>query len=249
LAFLPIVVALAMLGIASAPAQEPRPKLGPDATTIEQSHGYLRGHEAPHYWALSPYYLPQFTDSACSVAAIAMSLNALRPLPPHADDPLITQQGLLEKVGSDVWAKKTAQGGSGVTWSEFVDEVRASLAAYAIAADVEVFKPEDQSPAALARLRRLLAEYEASDRGIVLVYFDQRVLTGDWDGPHISPIAAYDAELRRVLVMDVDRQWYIPYWSSEEKLLAAMLRPAPPSLGLLEGQTGGLVRITPKAAQ
>ena len=238
-----------MLGIGPAPAQEPRPKLGPDAITIEQSHGYLRSHEAPHYWALSPYYLPQFTDSACSVASIAMSLNALRPLPPHADDPLITQQGLLEKVAREDWTREAAEGGSGVTWAEFGEDVRASLAAFAITADVEIFKPQDQSPETLARIRQLLTAYEASEREVLLVYFDQGVLTGDWDGPHISPIAAYDAELRRVLVMDVDRQWYIPYWSSDEKLLTAMLRPAPPSLGPLEGQTGGLVRIRLKAAQ
>jgi hypothetical protein len=50
----------------------------------------------------------------------------------------------------------------------------------------------------------------------VLVYFDKGVLTGDWDGPHISPIATYDVDLRHVLIMDVDRQWYIPYWSSDE---------------------------------
>jgi len=53
----------------------------------------------------------------------------------------------------------------------------------------------------------MLIENEASDRDIVLVYFNQGVLTGDWDGPHISPIAAYDADHGRVLVMDVDRQW------------------------------------------
>ena len=75
------------------------------------------------------------------------------------------------------------------------------------------------------------------------------VLTGDWDGPHISPIATYDVDLRHVLIMDVDRQWYIPYWSSDEKLLAAMLRPAPANMGVLAGQTGGLVRVRLKTAR
>ena len=56
----------------------------------------------------------------------------------------------------------------------------------------------------------------AANRDIVLVYFDKGVLTGDWDGPHISPIATYDVDLRHVLIMDVDRQWYIPHWSSDE---------------------------------
>ena len=72
----------------------------------------------------------------------------------------------------------------------------------------------------------------------MLIYYNQGVVTGDWDGPHISPIAAYDAERRRVLILDVDRQWYGPYWTSDEKLLEAMLRPAPTARTLAE--TGAL---------
>jgi len=136
-----------------------------------------------------------------------------------------------------------------VTWNEFVGYVQAGLAAYGIAADIEVFKPEDDSPATVARLRELLTSNQASDRDILLVYFDQGVLTGDWDGPHISPIAAYDSEQRRVLILDVDRQWYIPYWSSDDKLLAAMLRPAPPDMGVLKGQTGGIVRVAVRSTK
>lgn len=248
-AFLPAMLVFAGLAIGFASAQDLKPKLGPDAITIQQSHGYLRDHDAPHYWALSPYYVPQATDSACSVAAVTMLLNALRGLPPHSVDPLVTQQALLERVANAQWSKETAQDGSGVTWDEFVADVRASLAAYGLAADIDVFKPQDDSAATLAQVRRLLIENELSDRDIVLVYFDQGVLTGDWDGPHISPIASYDADLRRVLIMDVDRQWYIPYWSSDEKLLAAMLRPAPSDMGVLAGQTGGLIRVTLKTGR
>jgi hypothetical protein len=69
------------------------------------------------------------------------------------------------------------------------------------------------------------------------------VLTGDWDGPHISPIGAYDRGAQQVLVMDVDREWYVPYWSPDAKLLDAMLRPAPAEHGPLAGEIGGLVWI------
>jgi hypothetical protein len=239
---------LVLLGLAGplASAEDVKPKFGPDAIPIQQSHGYFREHDAPHYWALSPYYVPQFTDSACSVAAIAMLVNALRGVPPYSVDPLVTQQALLDKVANAQWSKETAQDGAGVTWDEFVADVRASLTAYGLAAEIDTFKPPDGSPASLAQLRRALAENEESDRDIVLVYFDQGVLTGDWDGPHISPIASYDADRRRALVMDVDRQWYVPYWSSDEKLLEARLRPAPANMGTLAGQTGGLVRVRVK---
>ena len=204
--------------------------------------------EAPHYWASSPFYLPQITDSACSAAAIAMLLNALRGAA-HSVDPLATQQGLLGKVANVRWTTETAQDGAGVTFDEFIADTRASLEAYGLVADLDIFKPQDDSAATLAQVRRLLIENELSDRDIVLVYFDQGVLTGDCDGPHISPIATHDVDLRHVLIMDVDRQWYISYWSSDEKLLAAMLRPAPPNMGVLAGQTCGLVRVRLKTAR
>ena len=39
---------------------------------------------------------------------------------------------------------------------------------------------------------------------------------------------------------------YIPYWSSDEALFGAMLRPAPYERGRLAGETGGRVRVTRK---
>ena len=227
-------------------AEQPKPKLGPAAISLQQSHEYLQSHRAPDYWALSPYYVPQATGSACSLAAIAMLINALRGLPAHAAEALVTQQALLEAVGSKKWAEETAERGSGVSWDEFEHYLRLSLEAFRLNAEIEVLRPHDGSAGALAQLQRMLIENEASDRDIVLIYFNQGVLTGDWDGPHISPIAAYDADRGEVLIMDVDRQWYIPYWSSEEALFGAMLRAAPFERGRLAGETGGLVRVTRK---
>ena len=221
-----------------------RPKLGPDAVPIQRATAYLRQHDAPDYWALSPYYVPQLTNASCSVASVAMLLNALRGLPARADAPLVTQPSLLEAAGSDRWSAQSAEDGDGVTFADLEAYVRAGLAAFGVEpAEVEVLRPTDASPATLERVRRLLAENERSDRDVVLVYFNQGVLTGDWDGPHIAPIGAYDPETRRVLIMDVDREWYVPYWSTDERLLAAMLRPAPADQGPLAGETGGLVRV------
>ena len=237
---------VAVIAAGALHAEDLEPKLGPNAIAIQQSHAFLREHPAPDYWALAPYYEPQATDSACSLAATAMLVNALRGLPPHARDRLVSQKGLLEAVGSSDWAKETAQGGAGVTWQAYLGYLSLSLAAFGIDAQIEIFKPRDDAPATLQQVRALLAANEDGDRDIVLVYFNQGVLTGDWDGPHISPIGAYDAGRRRVLVMDVDRQWYVPYWSSDEKLLEAMLRPVPQDFGALAGETGGLIRVVAK---
>lgn len=128
--------------------------------------------------------------------------------------------------------------------------VRKALQDFGVdASQIEVFRPADAAPATLAALRQILAKNEQSDRDIILVYFNQGVLTGSWDGPHVSPIGASDGEAQRVLILDVDRGWYVPYWSSDSTLLEAMRRPAPPDQGLLAGETGGLIRVSRAAAE
>ncbi|MFO1038057.1 MAG: phytochelatin synthase family protein [Geminicoccaceae bacterium] len=240
-----VLLAIAWLVlVAPAQAYEGKPKLGPDAVPMTQSLDYLRKSPAPDYWKLAQFYVPQATGSACSVASVTMAMNFVRGVPPGSEDMLVTQAGLLEAVADPDWTAKGAEGGDGVLFPELVKGVRESLAAYKLdGAEIELFEPKDDSPATLARLRALLAGNEASDRDVALVYFNQGVLTGDWDGPHVSPIGAYDAVTGRVLMMDVDRDYYVPYWSADEKLLQAMLKPAPADQGVLAGATGGLVLI------
>ena len=106
---------LASTVVGSVSADTAKSKFGPDAVPLPQAVDYLRQHEAPDYWALSVYYVPQATSSACSVASIAMVINALQGLPSEATEALVTQTALLEKVGNGVWSQQTAEDGSGVT--------------------------------------------------------------------------------------------------------------------------------------
>jgi hypothetical protein len=240
-----------VLGASAAPAAafEGKPKFGPDAVPIIEQNAYLRASPAPDYWKLSVFYVPQFTSSACSVASVVMAVNFARGLPARAEEPVVTQTALLEAVGDEAWTHKGAEGGDGVTFAEFVAVLEDSLQSYGIKDyELEVMRPSDASAASLAEVRRALAANETSKDDLILMYFNQGVLTGDWDGPHISPIGAYDQRAQQVLIMDVDREWYIPYWSPDEKLLEAMLRPAPAEHGPLAGETGGLVWIKPVQA-
>jgi hypothetical protein len=103
--------------------------------------------------------------------------------------------------------------------------VAEGLRAYQVPATLQVWRPSDGSAATLEQLRELLAENEQSSADVIVGVFDQGVLTGDVNIGHVSPIAAYDQRNKRVLVMDVDREWYVPYWVSDELLLEAMLKP------------------------
>ncbi|WP_448207438.1 phytochelatin synthase family protein [Azospirillum sp. sgz302134] len=202
-----------------------KPKFGPDAVPMTVDRDYLRRAEAPDFWALMPYYVPQQTGSACSVASVAMMINALRGLPTLASERVVTQNRVLNEVDDDLWKTASAENGDGVSFTDFEGYVRRAVAAFGLDADVEVFRARDTSPQTLAELRRILTENERSSRDIILLAYDQGTLTGDAMVGHIAPLGAYDATTRRVLIMDVDRAWYVPYWSSDEKLLEAMAKP------------------------
>ncbi len=222
-------------------------KFGHYAVPITQQTAFLRYSRAPDYWKFSQFYLPQQTSSACGLASTAMALNFLLGIPKFSDETLITQPSLLETVFTDDWGKKVAEGGDGLKFDDLVMLVNKGLEVYNLNNyTVRVIRPANTLES-LTLIKHVLAANERSSRNLVLAYFNQGVLTSDWDGPHISPIGAYDANKNQVLIMDVDRDWYPPYWSPVEKLQEAMLRPAPDDQGTLAGQTGGLLWITKKS--
>lgn len=227
-----------------AAADEPAPKLGPNATPVTADTAFLRQSEAPDYWAFASFVKPQFTTSACSIAAVTAAVNGLRGLPANAEDTVITQPALLETVADATWAEVSAEGGDGVTFDQLAQFTGSTLSALGMEGyRTEVFKPSAADDQTLGQVREILAANEKSAEDALLLYFNQGVVTGDWDGPHVSLIGAYDADSDRVLILEVDQEWYIPYWTPVPVLLEAMLKPTSAEHGVLEGETGGFVHI------
>jgi len=225
-------------------ADEDAPKLGPNATSLPAETGYLRQNPAPDYWAFSAFVKPQFSTSACSIAAITAAVNGLRGLPTRAEDTVLTQTALLEMLGDATWSGLSAEGGDGVTFDQLTEYTGKTLAALEMADyQVETFKPATADNATIADLRAMLAANESTAEDVLLLYFNQGVITGDWDGPHVSLIGAYNAADDRVLILEVDQEWYIPYWTPVPVLLEAMLKPTSAEHGVLEGETGGFVHV------
>lgn len=194
----------------------------PDVVVLWGGDDYLRTHEAPTFHALRPFYLVQATESSCSVATVAMLINALEQMAPKGPTSRVAEDGLLKRVGDADWTKATSSTGDGVTFAAFQRYLRESLDTFGFRdAEIEVFRPLDDSPATRQRLRTMLASSEHSDQDFILAAFDQGVLTGGERIGHISPVGAYDAEHGKVLILDVDR--IPPYWSSDDKLLQALL--------------------------
>jgi glutathione gamma-glutamylcysteinyltransferase len=66
-----------------------------------------------------------------------------------------------------------------------------------------------------------LQQQDSSKTGILIVSFSRAALGQTGDG-HFSPLAAYHAETDQVLVLDVARFKYQPYWVKVDDLYAAM---------------------------
>lgn len=235
-----LAAALAASAALPAAAEDAMPKLGPAAVPVTAETGFLRAAPAPDYWAFAPFVRPQFTSSACGIAAVTAALTGLAGLPPLAETPIPDQPTLLEAIGDPLWIDLTAEGGDGITFAQLSELAAAAAAALDLDVDLTALPA---ATAGDAELRAMLAANEASAADAVLVYYNQGVVTGDWDGPHVALIGAFDDSTGRVLILEVDQQWYIPYWTDLETLLAAMRRPTSAEHGPLEGQTGGLVRI------
>ena len=190
-----LVSLLASLLLRPALAFGGKPKFGPNAVPILEQTAYLRTAAAPDYWRLNPFYVSQTTSSDCSVASITMAINFMLGLPAGAEEPIVTQSLLLKKIADARWAKEVANGGSGVSFAEFVSVVaeRTSLQI-----SLETIRPTDDArnarqPATSAcdqrgqRSRHRPRVFQSGRThgrlGRAAYFVDRRLRSGGWAGP------------------------------------------------------------------
>jgi hypothetical protein len=131
-----------------------------------------------------------------------------------ASDALVTQKALVEKIKVDY--------SRGLTLDKLGEAVKKALAEFSVKTTVEVIHM-DGTLAQNKKIRDLLIKNEKSDQNFILANFNQGVYTGDPEGGgHISPVGAFDEKNNQVLVMDVDREYYEPYWVSTEVFIKGM---------------------------
>jgi hypothetical protein len=224
-----LLVSRAALGADEGPKYGP--KTAPRAVPLSQDHAYLRsGAAAPDFWALMPYYVPQTNDASCSAASVAMVVNAAVRAGKVLgnEDRNITEADLLDRVDLEHWKARLGLlgyfGRHGLSLAQLNAVTTAALHIFGSSRATTEVAAADGTPEGLARFRAALAANEKSAGDTILVHFIQDGVTAAPGGPypHISPIGAYDAATHRVLVLDVDRKWYEPYWVADEVLFAAM---------------------------
>jgi hypothetical protein len=170
------------------------------------------------YWPLSIQFVTQKNQAYCGVASIVMVLNALgvpAPATPEFEPyKTFTQDNLLNEETEKVLPASTLAK-IGMT----LDQIGAILSTYGVSS--EVHHASDNSVDEFRKVARQVLE---TPNRYVIVNYLRRSLGQDRGG-HISPLAAYDADTDRFLVLDVSRYKYPPIWVETPALFAAMDTP------------------------
>jgi hypothetical protein len=167
------------------------------------------------YFTLAENYLTQQTQSFCGVASMVMVFNAMQlpapEVPEYAPYRTFTQDNIFNASTEAILPRETILK-QGIT----LDQMGALLAVQPV--DVMVRHASDTS---LDAFRSEASSYLAQPGHFVLANYFRNAL-GQQKGGHFSPIAAYDKESDRFLILDVARYKYPPVWVKAEELFAAM---------------------------
>lgn len=192
--------------------------LSPNLISLASESGerlLLESEARQPYLPLSIHFVTQKTQAYCGVASMVMVLNALKlpaPVAPeYAPFRLFTQDNVLNESTEQILPRNVLAR-QGMT----LNQLGALLGTYA----VEV-KVRHASSLTLEDFRRQALAYLNRPHHHVLANYLRRQL-GQERGGHISPLAAYDADTDRFLILDVSRYKYPPVWVTSADLFAAM---------------------------
>lgn len=168
------------------------------------------------YFQVSPYIDTQENQGFCGIASMAASLNSLPQLdrPFSADDwpyRYFTQDNLFTVQSSKVKAKPIVAA-SGLT----LEQMQLFLNALNIKSSVSF-----GSALSADTLRNLLKSTLNRPDQRLIVDFSRQSLQQEGHG-HFSPIAAYDAVSDSVLILDVAKFKYPPFWVNVNDLLGSI---------------------------
>jgi hypothetical protein len=151
-----------------------------------------------------------------------MLINALRiPQMQHANQKLATTNSVVHST-NDAWKNAVKQGGNGVTLDQFGLFLTQAMKAYHILpTNIEVIHATGVKDIA-TKFHQALLDGEKTGRTYIIVNFDLKFISRTESAGHFAPVGAYDANTKRVLIMDPEREFFEPYWVPEHRLLNSM---------------------------
>jgi hypothetical protein len=210
-----LVVGLALLiGQVSAKTL-PLPDTLISITSEQGEHLLLESEARQAYWPLGIQFVTQKNQAYCGVASIVMILNALGieapSTPEFAPYTAFTQDNVLNAETEKVLPQDALMK-QGMT----LDQLGRLLEVHSAKAEVH-----HAADSRIDDFRHLARTYlEKNDHHVIVNYLRHAI--GQERGGHISPLAAYDADTDRFLILDVARYKYPPVWVGAEALFAAM---------------------------
>jgi hypothetical protein len=185
------------------------------------------------FFPLSTQFITQNNQAYCGVASIVMVLNSLGipapEVPQYKPYRVFTQENFFsnEKTKKVLPAEVVSQ--KGMT----LDQIGGLLASYNV--KVNVYHAADTS---LEKFRSLAAENLKQPGNFILINYLRKEI-GQEKGGHISPLAAYNEQTDRFLILDVSRYKYPPVWVRAADLWKAMATTDSES-----GKTRGFVFVS-----
>lgn len=185
------------------------------------------------YIPLSIQFVTQDNLAYCGVASMVMVLNALAipapDTPQYRNFRIFTQENFFKQPQTQqvMSPKKVRRMGMPLA------ELGKLLATYPV--ETKVYYGSEIS---LEQFRNLIVQNLSEDNNFVLVNYLRNRL-GQEGGGHISPIAAYDRESDRLLILDVSRYRYPPVW-----VKVADLWQATNTIDSVSQKTRGLVLVS-----
>jgi hypothetical protein len=188
----------------SAPTGKPKYPAG--TVPLHASHDYFQTHAAATYWTLAPYYIAQYNDVSCSLAAAVMVLNAARSNRPFfTTDALITQAAVLDHPEFAAWRAAVDEEGTGVTLRELHGYMDQALHLYNVTGHVTAIEANGLSEITRTRIHEALLDTAQSANTLIIANFQQAAFLDSVYVGHFAPIGAYDPKNHRILIMDPDR--------------------------------------------
>jgi hypothetical protein len=185
------------------------------------------------FFPLSMQFITQNNQAYCGVASIVMVLNGLGIPAPDAPEyspyRVFTQENFFSNENTKAVITPEKVSRQGMT----LEELGGLIASYDV--DVKVYHAGDTS---LEEFRTLAAKNLKQKGNFIIVNYLRREINQERGG-HISPLAAYNEQTDRFLIMDVSRYKYPPVWVKTAELWKAMN-----TVDSVSGKTRGFVFVS-----
>jgi hypothetical protein len=185
------------------------------------------------FFPLSIQFVTQNNQAYCGVASIVMVLNSLGISAPEAPQyspyRVFTQENFFsnEKTKAVITSEKVSR--QGMTLAE----LGGLIASYGVKVEVH-----HAATTNIEDFRKVTAANLKQKGNFVIVNYLRKEINQERGG-HISPLAAYNEETDRFLIMDVSRYKYPPVWVKTADLWKAMN-----TVDSVSGKTRGFVLVS-----